>query len=64
MQVQDSQFEKAVEFQGVERKIGNETGFSVGNSSARLRSWMDKATGTVVHQLYVANYYRGGWRFG
>ena len=63
VQVKDDQFEKSITFQG----IAEEQTLSSSNSIPDIwfiRSWLNKDTGDVRHQIYWANTYRGtGWRF-
>ncbi|HEX6939978.1 MAG TPA: hypothetical protein VF158_11240 [Longimicrobiales bacterium] len=59
VEVQDSEFEPHVTFVGVE--VPYDTSYAA--NVHFLRSWLDKKTGALYHQLYVVNYYRGDWRF-
>lgn len=56
VKVEDSKFENAVTFIGIE-------GRHVGNQYNRyfLRSFMNKKSGQVAHQLYVSDHYDGYW---
>jgi hypothetical protein len=58
VKVEDSQFEQSATFLGSEAKWKNDP-----SSSYFLRSWVDKTSGAVKHQLYVGDYYNGSWIF-
>jgi hypothetical protein len=56
VQVENSQFESFVKFQGIEERYpGSEF------NSYLLRSWVNKTNNQAKHQLYVSNYYNGSW---
>ncbi|MBK3735694.1 hypothetical protein GAY29_21850 [Azospirillum brasilense] len=61
--VRDDSFEKLVKFQGPKLSLGYQP-YGILVNAANLRSWVDRASGTASHQLYVVDYYEGsGWRF-
>jgi hypothetical protein len=62
IKLEDDKFEQRA------RVIGYPTNFGLAilpniPNTARIRSWIDKKTGAVDHQLYVTEYYDGNWRF-
>lgn len=66
VQIDDSQFEQSVRFLGIEQR--QRFGFSMRGSDLLhtwfLRSWMDRNTGRIHHQAYIAIAYESnGWRF-
>jgi len=60
MRVNDDQFEQSIEVLGIDATWGLN---SENYHSYFLRSWIDKRTVAVTHQLYVTLYYQGNWRF-
>jgi hypothetical protein len=58
VQKEESQFENPVRFLGIQER-------HTGNPYNRyfLRSWVNKTSGEVNHQLYVSDYYSGSWAF-
>lgn len=58
VEMEASAFESTVTFLGIEQRYG-------GHALNRhfLRSWLDKESGGVSHQLYVVQYYGDDWRF-
>jgi hypothetical protein len=56
VKVEDSQFESSARFLGIEEHYpGYETNYYF------LRSFLNKTSGKVTHQLYVSNFYDGSW---
>jgi len=56
VKVEDSKFEDAATFIGIQEHPDR-------NTEYLLRSWVDKKSGQVTHQVYVANFYHGDWIF-
>ncbi|KAA0683606.1 hypothetical protein [Roseomonas genomospecies 6] len=63
VEVKDDSFEKLVKFQGPRLSLGYQP-YGILVNAANLRSWVDRASGSASHQLYVVDYYEGsGWKF-
>lgn len=63
--VNDSQFEPRIRFNGIESVVNNGVFLTTGDNRRTffIRSWMDKQTHRVEHQLYWSIIYRDyGWR--
>jgi hypothetical protein len=58
-QIESSEFETSTKITGVEARLSENDPWS----RQFLRSWIDKKTGEVTHQLYVFQSYAGDWRF-
>lgn len=60
VQIKDDQFERSATIVGIDVVTGlNDENYH----RYFLRSWVDKQTFAVTHQLYVNLHYRGDWKF-
>lgn len=65
VEIEESQFEPTIKFVGPAVQGGTRT-VNAGDTFSRthrLRSWLDKQSGRIRHQLYVSELYTGQWRF-
>jgi len=60
--VQDTQFDKDITFIGIEDTHGPAL-MNIAPNTYKIRSWVNKETRAVTHQLYVTHYYDGNWIF-
>lgn len=64
VQVEESQFEPTIRFVGIPQEFAPRSLNGTFSREWRLRSWLDKQSGKVKHQLYVTDIYNGKeWRF-
>jgi hypothetical protein len=61
VEVEDDKYERVATVVGIEEKIGADP---MSFSRFFIRSWIDKESGNVIHQIYVFYSYSGqNWRF-
>jgi hypothetical protein len=63
VEVNDDKFEKAVRFLGRPSQHDSPLYGIADTNTYRLRSWLDRNTGAMTHQLYVSHFYSGEWIF-
>lgn len=62
VEIKDDQFEKNISFKGIVEKTNSNSASLT--SELFLRSWLNKDTWLIRHQVYWADsYYGSGWRF-
>jgi hypothetical protein len=60
VKIEDSQFDEAATFIGINTEIS----YAIDRDTLYLlRSWVNKKSGQVTHQLYITNFYYGDWIF-